>query len=120
MRERIPRLAPVALVIATTSVVTGVPEEAMKDQSIRSRRVTRARHLAMYCARHLSLKSLPVIAKAFGAKDHTSIIYAIKRTTLLLSDGNTEMIEWEREITKRVERTTTRWHHNQTAALGDV
>ncbi|KJV56655.1 chromosomal replication initiator protein DnaA [Orientia chuto str. Dubai] len=48
------------------------------SSSRRSRSVTRPRQLAMYLAKHLTSKSLVDIGKAFGKKDHTTVMHAIK------------------------------------------
>jgi len=44
-----------------------------------SRRVNRARHVAMYLCRKLTDASLIEIARGFGRKDHSTVIYGIKR-----------------------------------------
>ncbi len=44
-----------------------------------SRRVNRARHVAMYLCRRLTDASLIEIARGFGRKDHSTVIYGIKR-----------------------------------------
>lgn len=42
-------------------------------------RVVYPRHLAMYLCREMTDKSFPTIARSFGGRDHTSILYAEKR-----------------------------------------
>ena len=37
------------------------------------------RQIAMYLTRHLTRHSLPEIGKAFGGKDHTTVLYACKK-----------------------------------------
>ena len=37
------------------------------------------RHVAMYLAKALTLKSYPTIGVAFGDRDHTTIIYGVKK-----------------------------------------
>ena len=44
-----------------------------------SRRINRARHVAMYLCRKLTDASLIEIARGFGRKDHSTVIYGIKR-----------------------------------------
>jgi chromosomal replication initiator protein len=46
----------------------------------RSQNISNARHIAMYLARTLTNISLPEIGKAFGGKDHTSVLYACRNT----------------------------------------
>lgn len=43
------------------------------------RRTARARHVAMWLCRHDTGASLPKIGKAFGGRDHTSVLYAIRK-----------------------------------------
>lgn len=52
-----------------------------RNEFVEDRRAdcARARHLAMFLAREQTLESLPQIAKAFGKKDHTTVMYACNR-----------------------------------------
>jgi chromosomal replication initiation ATPase DnaA len=45
----------------------------------RHRDCAKARHIAMFVARELTLESLPQIAVAFGKSDHTTVMYACNR-----------------------------------------
>jgi chromosomal replication initiator protein len=45
----------------------------------RTRNFVLPRQIAMYLTRHLSRHSLPQIGKAFGGKDHTTVLYACKK-----------------------------------------
>ena len=65
----------------------------------RERIYTRPRHIAMFLAKELTRNSLPEIGRRFGGKDHTSVIYAIKRTEKLIrTDGR---IDEDVEILRR-------------------
>jgi len=46
----------------------------------RSPRLTQPRQLAMYLARELTASSLPTIGRAFGGRDHTTVLHALRRT----------------------------------------
>ena len=46
--------------------------------SRRSRDVARPRQIAMYLAKNLTSKSFPEIGKAFGGRDHTTVMHAVK------------------------------------------
>lgn len=50
----------------------------------RSRNVAEPRHLAMYILREDAKISLPQIGEAFGGRDHTTVMYAIKKTAEVL------------------------------------
>ena len=45
----------------------------------RTRRVVAPRQLAMYLARELTDASLPQIGRAFGGRDHTTVMYAVQK-----------------------------------------
>jgi chromosomal replication initiation ATPase DnaA len=68
-------------IIAAVASETGV---AIKDirSSRQDQKSSRARHLAMYAARHLTERSYPQIGCAFG-KDHTTIMRAVRIVTAL-------------------------------------
>lgn len=50
----------------------------------RMRHVARPRQIAMYLAKKLTPKSLMDIGRAFGGKDHTTVMHAIKRVESLI------------------------------------
>ena len=45
----------------------------------RSRNVARPRQVAMYLSKHLTDQSLPSIGTAFGGRDHTTVLHAIRK-----------------------------------------
>ncbi len=47
--------------------------------SRRARQVARPRQVAMYLSKQLTAKSLPVIGREFGGRDHTTVMHAVKR-----------------------------------------
>ena len=51
----------------------------------RARAVARPRQVAMYLSKILTTRSLPEIGRKFGGRDHTTIIYAIKRIEQLIA-----------------------------------
>ena len=53
----------------------------------RTKRVVIPRQVAMYLSRELTDASLPTIGRAFGGRDHTTVIYAVQKVTKLLADG---------------------------------
>ena len=56
--------------------------------SRRSINIARPRQMAMYLSKGLTSYSYPEIGKAFGGKDHTTIIHASKKIDKLLNDNS--------------------------------
>ncbi|MFW6258995.1 MAG: helix-turn-helix domain-containing protein, partial [Halochromatium sp.] len=67
--------------------------------SSRSRSVARPRQVAMTLAKELTKHSLPEIGKAFGGRDHSTVIHAARKVTELRA-GDT-MIEEDYKILLR-------------------
>src|SRR5690606_7120332 len=44
----------------------------------RNRSVARPRQVAMYLAKQITTRSFPEIGRAFGGRDHTTVIHAVK------------------------------------------
>ena len=65
-------------VIAATAKYTGIPTEVLCNNTIMTRNVTYARHLAMYLAKQLSFRSHKDIGDTFGFS-HPSVSYACRR-----------------------------------------
>jgi len=42
--------------------------------------------VAMYLSRELTDASLPAIGRAFGGRDHTTVIYAVQKVTRQMTD----------------------------------
>ncbi len=49
----------------------------------RTANIVRPRHVAMYLAKQLTLRSYPAIGRAFGGRDHTSILSGVRKITRL-------------------------------------
>ena len=52
----------------------------------RSRSVARPRQVAMYLAKVLTTHSLPEIGRAFGGRDHTTVLHAVRKVDALKSE----------------------------------
>jgi chromosomal replication initiator protein len=52
----------------------------------RVRSLARPRQIAMALAKELTEHSLPEIGEAFGGKDHTTVMHAVKKITNLMSE----------------------------------
>ena len=51
----------------------------------RSRTVARPRQIAMYLSKQLTSRSLPEIGRAFGGRDHTTVIHAVRKVEEIMS-----------------------------------
>jgi len=60
--------------------------------STRSRTIARPRQIAMALAKELTNHSLPEIGKAFGGRDHTTVLYATRKIAEL-KEGDTRIEE---------------------------
>ncbi len=67
----------------------------------RSRQLTTARQIAMYLIRELTTLSLPNIGKAFGGRDHTTVIHANKKIAGLMQEKQ-QVYNQVNELTNRV------------------
>ena len=54
------------------------------SSSRRSINIARPRQIAMYLCKALTSYSYPEIGKAFGNKDHTTVIHAVKKIESIL------------------------------------
>ena len=53
------------------------------SSSRRSRTIARPRQIAMYFCKSVTSFSYPEIGKAFGGKDHTTVMHAVKKIEIL-------------------------------------
>jgi chromosomal replication initiator protein len=52
----------------------------------RTRRIVAPRQVAMYLSRELTDASLPAIGRAFGGRDHTTVMYAVQKVASQMGD----------------------------------
>jgi chromosomal replication initiation ATPase DnaA len=73
--------APRSTIAAIISAVSVHHDIAAEDIAARGRSPTivRARQIAIYLARQLTTRSLAEIARCFGRRDHTTILYAVRK-----------------------------------------
>ncbi|AAU37092.1 MULTISPECIES: chromosomal replication initiator protein DnaA [Basfia] len=64
----------------------------------RSRSIARPRQLAMALAKELTNRSLPEIGKAFGDRDHTTVLHACRTIAALRDDDNNIQEDWSNLI----------------------
>jgi chromosomal replication initiator protein len=67
----------------------------------RTARLTWPRQVAMYLARELTDQTLPAIGRAFGGRDHTTVMHACKRTAARMA-GDPDAFEAVRALTERL------------------
>jgi chromosomal replication initiator protein len=67
----------------------------------RNRQLVTARQIAMYLTRELTDLSLPVIGKAFGNRDHTTVMHANKKIAGLMQERRA-IYDQVQELTNRI------------------
>jgi chromosomal replication initiator protein len=72
--------ASIATIQAAAAQLFGLTTEQLLSRS-RAERVAWPRQLAMYLSRELTDHSLPSIGRAFGGRDHTTVLSACRRAT---------------------------------------
>ena len=89
-----------SLIISQVCKFTGVDEFALRG-SQKTKGIADARQLAMYLIRKLTNLSLPDIGKEFG-KDHTTVLYNVRKVESELKKGGTELQNHIRDITANI------------------
>ncbi len=67
----------------------------------RTRRIVGPRQVAMYLSRELTDSSLPAIGRAFGGRDHTTVMYAVQKITDQMA-GEGEVLTAVQDLTGRL------------------
>ena len=71
----------------------------------RSRQLVNARQIAMYLTRELTDLSLPRIGRAFGNRDHSTVMHATQKITGLMTERRVTYDQVQ-ELTNRITSTT--------------
>jgi hypothetical protein len=71
-------LSPLGSLTRSLSIVFGIPELDIKSDR-RLGPLVRVRSIGMATAYRLGLGSLPKIGRAFGGRDHTTVLHAVRR-----------------------------------------
>ncbi len=71
--------------------------------SARNRPLVTARQIAMYLARELTEMSLPRIGKAFGGRDHTTVMHAKSKIAALMQERRV-IYDQVQELTNRIKK----------------
>jgi chromosomal replication initiator protein len=96
-----PRRRTVAEIQEATCERLGVSPEALRSPD-RSARVAWARQVAMYLARELTDETLPSIGRAFGGRNHTTVLHACRRTSERMA-SDAEAFELVQTLTARLQ-----------------
>lgn len=79
-----PPANPVERIVARVAAVFGVKPKDILG-TCRQRAVLVPRHVAMYLAREVAKLSLPQIGAAFGGRDHTTVLHAVRKVEATLA-----------------------------------
>ncbi|MGD9793392.1 MAG: chromosomal replication initiator protein DnaA [Acidimicrobiia bacterium] len=80
-----PRSITPDLILDETARMFNFSIDALKGKS-RHRPLVTARQIGMYVFRELTELSYPAIAREFGGRDHTTVIHAVEKVTLLMKE----------------------------------
>jgi chromosomal replication initiator protein len=83
-----------------TAEAFGLTRDELVSAS-RAARLTWPRQVAMYLAREHTAETLPAIGRRFGGRNHTTVMYACRRTAERLA-GDPEAFELVRRLTERL------------------
>ena len=89
-----------ALIISHVCKFYSIDESVLRG-TLKNKGTAEARQTAMYLIRQLTNLSLPDIGKEFN-KDHTSILYSIRKVEDALKQGNTRLKDNIRDITANI------------------
>ncbi|WP_291382712.1 chromosomal replication initiator protein DnaA [Demequina sp.] len=95
-----------ASIIGKTAEYFGITMEELTGTS-RSRVFVTARQIAMYLCRQLTELSLPKIGEHFGGKDHTTVMYAVKKVEDQIAQRR-QMYNQVNEIHARIKQQSRR------------
>ncbi|HEX7292315.1 MAG TPA: chromosomal replication initiator protein DnaA [Conexibacter sp.] len=87
---------------AATCERLGISPEALNSAD-RSARVAWARQVAMYLSRELTDATLPAIGRAFGGRNHTTVLHACRRATERIA-SDAEAHELVRSLTAALQQ----------------
>ena len=89
-----------SLIIKQVSKFYSIDESVLRG-TLKNKGTNDARQVAIYLVRKLTNLSLPDIGKEFG-RDHSTILYAIRKVEVALKDGNSSLQNNIRDITANI------------------
>ena len=90
------------MIVDETAKYFGLQSEDIMSTD-RSRTVVNSRQIAMYLCRELTELSLPKVGEAFGGRDHTTVMHAVKKITNSMNEDSTTY-QSVTEITNQIRR----------------
>lgn len=87
-------------IIAETTSYFNITPEQLKGSN-RSRNLVKARQISMYLCRELTDSSLPSIGNAYGGRDHSTVIHAIKQVKKQIGEKR-DVYNIVQELTNRI------------------
>ena len=92
----------VATIKQVVSEAFGIPVPELESAK-RSQNVVAPRQLAMYLCRELTDATLPAIGREFGGRDHTTVLYAVKKIAHRLHHDRREYDQVD-DLIRRIKR----------------
>ena len=89
-----------ALIISQVSKFYSIDENVLRG-TLKNKGTAEARQIAMYLIRKLTNLSLPDIGKEFD-RDHSTVLYAIRKVEVALKNGNAALQDNIRDITANI------------------
>jgi chromosomal replication initiator protein len=99
-----PRPITPQLILDTTASMFGFTVEEIQGKSRRRPLVT-ARQIGMYVFRELTDLSYPAIAREFGGRDHTTVIHAVEKVSVLMKERR-QIYDQVTELTQAIRSGT--------------
>jgi len=91
-------------IMAEAAAYFGVSVDDLRSSN-RSRSLVHARQISMYLVRELTDLSLPKVGEAFGGRDHTTVLHAIKKVARLLPEKKVVYHQIQ-DLTTRIRKRT--------------
>ena len=101
--RKAPSTVTIDVILKETSSQLDVKVSDIKGRR-RHKKVAYARQMAMYLSRKLTDKSYPDIGRAFGGKDHSTVVAAVKKIERLLEEDATTRSEVDMLVQKLTRR----------------
>lgn len=105
------------MVIDQTTQYFGLKREEMRDTR-RTRRLVKARHIAMYLARDLTDLSYPALVEYFGVRDHTTVMNGVAKVETKLQEASQGTIQAVQDLRVLIREAQSETIEKAEAKLG--